>query len=87
MSERIKSVSVAPFYSAKIKVPAPLIHSLQELSGLLLATQSTTGDWWHLKWGGQARDDGWSGISGMVSHASNTWFVRSLCTASLWLAI
>ena len=32
---------------------------------------NTTGGWWHLNWGGQARGNGWSRMSGMVS---NTWF-------------
>ena len=33
-----------------------------------------TGGWWHLNWGGRARGNGWSGISGMVLNTSNTWF-------------
>ena len=31
----------------------------------------TTGGWWHLKWGGRARSNGWNGINAMVL---NTWF-------------
>ena len=33
-----------------------------------------TGGWWHLNWGGRARGNGWSRISGMVSNTSNIWF-------------
>ena len=36
-------------------------------------TLHTTGGWWHLNWGGQARSNDWSGISGMVSNTPNTW--------------
>ena len=34
---------------------------------------TTKGGWWHLNWGGWARGNDWSGISGMVSNTSNTW--------------
>ena len=37
----------------------------------LVTDSDVTGGWWHLHWGGQARGNGWSGISGMVSNTSN----------------
>ena len=33
-----------------------------------MTEEHTTGGWWHLNWGGQARGNGWSGISGMPFH-------------------
>jgi hypothetical protein len=38
------------------------------------ATVTATEGWLQLNWGGLARGNGWSGISGMVSNTSNTWF-------------
>ena len=38
----------------------------------------TTGDWCHLNWGGWARGNGWSEISGTLSNASSTWWCRSV---------
>jgi hypothetical protein len=41
---------------------------------ICIHTLSTTGGWWHLNWGKRARVNDWSGISGMVSNTSSTWF-------------
>jgi hypothetical protein len=33
-----------------------------------------TGGWWHIIWGEWACVNGWSGIGGIVSNTSKTWF-------------
>ena len=38
------------------------------------STVPITGEWWNFIWGGRARGNGWSGISGMVSNTSNIRF-------------
>ena len=48
--------------------------SLRWYSALSSKLHWATGGWWHLNCGGRARGNGWSGIGGMVSNTSNTWF-------------
>ena len=35
---------------------------------------ASTGGWSHVNWGEGAHGNGWSGIRGMISNTSNTWF-------------
>lgn len=48
----------------------------------------TTGGWWNLNWGGQARGNGWSGIVEMASNTLDTWlpFIMSRSSLSSLLA-
>lgn len=60
------------------------IHSSARCAFWFLNLQSTTGGWWHLKWGEWARGIDWSGISEWYqinkTHFPGVWF-HLLCSA------